>query len=115
LALYPVPMDKVTRFLAWDKTNYQNYTAWYGCTDFAEDLTYNAQHRGIEAYAVRVSFERGAGHMIVLFNTTDVDLVYIEPQTDDIYFNVMEGNRLCTADQNLCMGDGVITSLRIVP
>jgi hypothetical protein len=115
LALHPVTIDKVTGFLAWDRTNEQNYTAWYVCTDFAEDLTYNARHRGIEAYTIRVSFERGAGHMITMFNTTDAGLVFVEPQTDSIYYNVGEGNRLCTADENLCMGDGVVTHLVVQP
>ena len=78
----------------------------YNCGDFSFDLVKSARQQGIEAWTVGILFTHSVGHAMVAFKTTDAGTIYVEPQTDDIYIDVMVGSLLCTHDQNLCMGDG---------
>ena len=117
LIFRPVPMSEVLQFLATDKTDQHvygqlnEYGQGYYCSDFSDDLVHNAQLQGIEAHRVDILFTHTVGHAIVVFNTIDRGKVYVEPQTDQIYYQVAVGNALCTKDYNLCVGDEPIRKL----
>ncbi|MGA2504231.1 MAG: hypothetical protein ABSG01_09095 [Anaerolineales bacterium] len=111
----PVSLSQVVAFLNWDDTDQHSYQSarivdgvvvpGFYCGDFAELLTRNARFSGIDAHSVGILFTHTAGHAIVSFETTDAGTIYVEPQTDDLYFDVEVGKPLCTADLNLCIGN----------
>ena len=71
-------------FIVQDGTDQNEYLEdEYVCRHFATDVCNNAEEEGIRCAYVYVGFPEGS-HGIVAFNTTDMGLVYIEPQTDDI-------------------------------
>jgi hypothetical protein len=100
----PVPMAWVTAFLAWDTTDANLYGPEYVCADFAADLVSSARRQGLAAWSVVVLFTHEIGHVITVFETTDQGLVYVEPQSDTLYPVVEVGQRLCSADENICFG-----------
>jgi len=53
----------------------------YECRHFATEVGNNAEAEGLRSAFVLLCFERGQ-HAVVAFDTTDMGLVYIEPQTD---------------------------------
>ena len=70
-------------FLARDETSRQEYVPGeYTCVDFAKDVKANAAEEGIRCVYVIIEYRGGGGHAIVAFDTTDRDLVYVEPQFD---------------------------------
>jgi hypothetical protein len=97
-------------FLARDKTDLVPYDRFHTCTYYSSSLVASARAEGLTAWRIDVMFTEGIGHSIVAFQTAD-GLVYVEPQTDTIYSNVAVGNRLCSADMNLCMGEEPIRKL----
>ena len=76
-------MQEVYDFLADDKTDENNFSDEYYCRHFACDFKKNALEEGYICYYVSLNFQEGS-HALVAFNTTDMGMVYIETQTDDI-------------------------------
>ena len=77
--------DEVMRFIQTDKTNDNPYIfGTYGCEQFAMDLMNNLRSSGIYAYRVVLKFNDSddGGHIIVAIPTTDLGVVFIEPQDD---------------------------------
>jgi uncharacterized Zn-binding protein involved in type VI secretion len=71
-------------FIASDKTDQNTYNAsTYDCVNFSADVIANAAKQNIRCAFVNIDFP-GSGHAIVVFNTTDKGMIYIEPQNDDI-------------------------------
>lgn len=70
-------------FLAYDKTDRNQYTPNYTCINFAADVKNNAFASGYRCGFVYIKF-KDSSHAIVCFNTTNRGLVFIEPQYDDI-------------------------------
>ncbi|MEM2026834.1 MAG: hypothetical protein QW341_00530 [Candidatus Bathyarchaeia archaeon] len=64
-----------------DKNKYVERT--YTCINFAADFKMNAFKAGYRCGLVYLEFPKGA-HTLVCFNTTDMGLIFIEPQTDSI-------------------------------
>jgi hypothetical protein len=102
----PVPYAQVMAFLGWDTTDKNQYGQGYYCSDFANDMVRSAQFQGVEAHRVDILFTHALGHSIVAFETTDHGTIYVEPQSDRIYYHVAPGSLLCTLDQNICFGNG---------
>lgn len=66
---------------------------YYVCSHFSRDVLHNAMLKGIRCYFVVMDlfsffFDDVYGHAIVCFNTTDAGLIFVEPQTDDLYYNL---------------------------
>ena len=79
----PTYTEMITFLLA-DKTNENVYDAsTYNCYDYTSDLCKNAAAQGYRAGFVYLYFKESA-HALVCFNTTDMGLVYVEPQYDSI-------------------------------
>lgn len=71
-------------FISLDKTDLNLYNEdTYNCFDYTNDVINNVFETGIKAGYVHIEFTTGA-HAIVVFNTVDKGLIYIEPQSDDI-------------------------------
>jgi regulator of replication initiation timing len=75
--------DEAIAFINSDKTDENEYTADYVCYDFTADFDSNAFQMGYRCGFVYIEFTDSA-HAIVCFNTTDMGLIYIEPQNDKI-------------------------------
>jgi len=97
-------------FLARDKTDLVPYDRFHTCTYYSSSLVARARAENIMAWRVDILFTHEIGHSIVALQTAD-GLVYVEPQTDTIYSNVKVGNRLCSEDLNLCIGEEPIRKI----
>ena len=73
---------ELKEFLAGDKTDSNLFIKGeYVCFDFAAELNNNAEANGIRAAYVRIRAKEW-GHAVVVFETVDRGLVFIEPQSD---------------------------------
>lgn len=102
----PITWMQLVSFIEVDHTNWNAYKSTYKCLDFAIDLVANAGKQNIKAWVVVVYFlNQRVGHAFTAFETTNVGIVYIEPQTDVPYIRPKVGQRLCDAwTGNYCMG-----------
>lgn len=75
--------DEAIAFIAWDKTDENEYSENYTCFCFAADFKNNAFQAGYRCGFVRIEFPVYA-HAIICFNTTDYGVIFVEPQWDDI-------------------------------
>ncbi|HDQ06607.1 MAG TPA: DUF2968 domain-containing protein [Candidatus Bathyarchaeota archaeon] len=75
--------DEAIAFISLDETDENDYTEDYVCYDFTSDFAGNAFQMGYRCGFVYIEFSETA-HAIACFNTTDLGLIYVEPQTDEI-------------------------------
>jgi hypothetical protein len=76
---------EVFQFLYNDTTNNNPYVMpTYVCRHFAMDVVNNAFANSIRCAYVWVGFENFTSHAVIAFNTIDMGLVYVEPQTDSV-------------------------------
>ncbi len=82
--LYFNPTYKqVKDFIAKDETDKNEYIEnEYTCFDFSADVNNNAEKEGIRCGMVLIRFKSGEGHALVVFETVDKGLIFIEPQDD---------------------------------
>jgi len=75
----------IKEFLRKDKTDENKWTDDFDCTEFSNTLISNMINEGkMFACTTELEFGDSRGHIIVAVNTSDYDLLYIEPQTDRI-------------------------------
>lgn len=92
--------DQVIQFLEKDKTDEHEYIKEkYVCTQFSEQLVYNATLAGLDAHYVQLRYrDFNTGHAMVGFTTIDNGFIFVEPQSDelkDIYVGkTMENNTI---------------------
>jgi hypothetical protein len=75
--------SEALRFMRTDQTDKHRYMNNYTCLNFAADFKKNALETGYRCGLVYLKFPMGA-HALVCFNTTDMGMVFIEPQFDMI-------------------------------
>lgn len=76
---------EVLSFIQKDKTDRLKYSDDFVCLNFAINLKTNSFNEGFRCLIVLLSFsDANIGHAIVVFNTTDKGLIYVEPQSDNI-------------------------------
>jgi uncharacterized coiled-coil protein SlyX len=83
-----VKLNKMTRkelkeFLKKDKTNNLKYSDDFDCNAFSFTLIRNLYDYGYLAYPVYIEYDDSA-HMVVSVYDENEELIYIEPQNDDI-------------------------------
>ena len=87
---YDVSYNEVVDFLRNDNISEHKYIAGeYVCYNFAVDTVYRANEKEIRCAYVVIPQPGGAigfNHAIIGFNTTDMGMVYFEPQTDTRMF-----------------------------
>lgn len=76
--------QEVKKFLKDDKTNEKRYIpSVYTCEDFSADVNNNAEKIGFRCGFVILHFKGTEyGHALIVFETIDKGLIYIEPQND---------------------------------
>jgi len=95
---YNPTYNELVSFIEEDETNYYEYIdEWFVCSDFAWSIIVNARNEKIrcggvtiypekqELYEYDEYFDAPNPHAIVVFNTTDKGLVFVEPQLDDMF------------------------------
>lgn len=75
--------QEMLNFIAWDKTDENEYSENYTCRHFTADVKNHAFEAGYRCGYVSIEFP-DIGHAIVCFNTTDHGIIFIEPQNDEI-------------------------------
>ena len=103
----PVTWMELVSFLSDDHTNWNAYDSnYYVCLDFSIDLVESAGKQNIKGWIVGVDFyNQENGHAFVAFETTDLGVVYIEPQSDFRYIIPIVGKPLCDASTGTyCIG-----------
>ena len=74
--------EEVKDFILKDPTNRNEFVFnHYECRHFATDINNNADAEGLRCAFVLLCFDQGQ-HAVIAFDTVDIGLVYIEPQTD---------------------------------
>jgi hypothetical protein len=74
---------EVKAFITSDNTDLRKYDInSYNCVNFSADLIKNAAGKNIRCGFVDIAFA-DSGHAIIVFNTTDKGLIFIEPQGDE--------------------------------
>ncbi len=73
---------EVMEFLERDQTDKKLWTEDYDCSLFTFDTMWNALEENIIACPVEIRFEDGGGHLLLGFPTSDLGLVFFEPQED---------------------------------
>lgn len=73
---------QVIAWLKKDATNTMPNSDQFNCVDYAAVVNNNAALDGLKCGFVYIENDVGVAHIIVVFDTTDKGLVYIEPQFD---------------------------------
>jgi len=85
---------ELVKFVAEDLTDSLLYTEYFTCVDFSNTFVKNFRERGYYSCVAYVEFEEGA-HDLVAVNTTDLGLLYVEPQSDVIILSLKVGDNYC--------------------
>lgn len=70
-------------FIENDTGDSKPYSEAFVCSDFSFALLHNASLYNISSGVVILNYHETEEHMICVFNTTDTEIIYIEPQTDE--------------------------------
>lgn len=95
-------LKQVKDFLSLDLTDRHMYKDDFECVDFSDFLVKNMLKNHLYGCAADLWFSNGKGHSIVVVNTSDKGLVWIEPQTDEIILNLTPGQDYCTRINLYC-------------
>jgi hypothetical protein len=110
IAYHPITWMELNGFLQKDTTNINSSNTYdlnfNNCLDFSVTLVENANKQDIKAWVVIVEFTDGSpGHAFVGFQTTDLGIVFIEPQLDIRTNDPVVGKPLCLSWGDYeCMG-----------
>lgn len=88
-------LKQVKDFLSFDLTNRYVYNKDFECVDFSDVLVKNMVKNHLYGCTADLWFFDGKGHTIVVVNTSDEGLVWIEPQTDEVLLNLTPGQDYC--------------------
>jgi hypothetical protein len=70
------------------------YSDDFNCVEFSFGLIKALKDEGIYSCVAWAVFEEGS-HALVAVNTSYYGIIYIEPQTDEIIYNLKEGDDYC--------------------
>ena len=109
----PIKWMQLAAFLSDDHTNWNNYvTDYYVCLDFSIDLVAHARMKNIKAWIVAVEFySQQNGHAFVAFDTSDLGVVYIEPQLDSRFVPPQVGQPLYDQSTGYQYPMGTVSSI----
>jgi len=86
--------SELVSFVAEDLTDTLVYTDYFTCVDFSNTFVKNFRNKGYYSCVAYVEFEKGA-HDFVAVNTTDMGILYVEPQNDAIIYSLSVGDDYC--------------------
>ena len=76
--------EDVSDFIVDDITSEYQYGEGMNCVDYALMMARNAQWRGLSAEVVKIDYEDGTAHAMIMFATEDQGIVFVEPQNDKV-------------------------------
>jgi hypothetical protein len=83
--MYNPTRQEAISFIMTDRTSSKRYDdETFNCAHFSFEVKNNAEIEGIRCAYVFVALRGGVGHALVVFNTTDRGLLFIEPQSNEI-------------------------------
>lgn len=86
----------IIKILSEDKTNEIPYVENdFNCIEFSFGLVKSLLERGIYSCITFIGFESNESHTLTAINTLDEGIIYVEPQTDRILFNLNVGEDYC--------------------
>ena len=101
-------------FVDSDRTDMNQYIEGeYVCWNFAADFIENGFNQGYRVGFVYIQFPQSA-HAIVCLNTTDNDLIFIEPQDDNIITELTIGEPYWNRDRYIVDYDDTIQLFEII-
>jgi hypothetical protein len=101
-------------FVDSDRTDMNPYIEGeYVCWNFAADFIENGSNQGYKVGFVYIQFPQSA-HAIVCLNTTDNDLIFIEPQDDNIITELTIGEPYWDRDRYIVDYDDTIQLFEII-
>ena len=74
----------ISSFISNDTTDKYLYGEGMNCVDYALTVSRNAEWEGISSVIVKIDFDEGNAHAVLLFPTEDKGWVFIDPQTDKV-------------------------------
>lgn len=77
--------EDVSNFIAEDITNKEPYQEGMNCVDFALMVVRNAQWQGLNSEIIRIDYEVGYSHAVLMFPTADEGYILLDPQTDKVF------------------------------
>ena len=80
--------EDVSDFIADDIVDKEPFEEGMNCVDYALIVARNAHWKGLGAQVVKLEFEAGFDHAMLIFPTSDQGYIFMEPQTDKV-FDVM--------------------------
>ncbi len=86
--------EELVKFIKEDNTDKLEYSKDFTCINFANTFVKRFREKGYYSCVVDIEFENTA-HAIVVVNTSDRGIVYIEPQNDKIIFDLKVGDNYC--------------------
>lgn len=89
---------ELKRFINKDHTDDLHWTEEFDCSEFSYTFIKNFAKEGFYASGVELEFYKSDeeyGHIIVVVNTTDRGLIYVEPQDDITIKNIDIGDNYC--------------------
>ena len=79
-----------------DTDNYKYIKGKFTCINFANEFVKNFAKEGYYSCVTIIFFDHNNfSHALVAVNTRDVGLVYVEPQSDDILYDLKVGDDYC--------------------
>jgi len=97
-------LSEVEKIVKKDSTDKKRYHRdYFNCVDFSFSLVNAFLKQKVHACVAWVLFDefQESSHAIVAVNTSDYGVIFIEPQTDKIIFNIKPGDDYCSlADLN---------------
>jgi hypothetical protein len=85
-----------------DNENYDD--DYYNCVDYSQSLIKEFKENRIYSCMVNLYFKDG-GHALVAVETSDKGVIYIEPQGEEIIYNLNEGQDYCEIVNWYCEKD----------
>ncbi len=90
-----ITFAEVQDFVRSDLTDLKVYSEEYKCVEFTDDFIRNAYFNGIFTCRLYLEYGKEDAHDLVAVKTIDKGVVYIEPQTDEIVYNISLGDNYC--------------------
>jgi len=88
-------LDEVKDFLRKDKTDTIQWSTDFDCTEFSNIWIANFRDKGYYACTTELELNGNRGHILVAVKLEDGSIIFIEPQTNGIIFDLEENSNYC--------------------
>jgi len=94
--LYTPTLKILREFINDDNTDGRIYDAdTFDCTSFSNMFIDHFRKKGFYSCLVEIDFDDNTAHNLVAVNTSDMGIIYVEPQTDKMFYSLNIGDDYC--------------------